>query len=504
MVNLHESHAEICKILDSHIEWLIIDSNGRSFAVQNNEIEIELSREKLLFGFLDSKGFQTWRIVDWKSENEKLIFHLSKNFNREKAKVELVPRISSKEIAETVELARIEKASKLAKLIIENEPRSKLVRVELNKENGRFAQIVYEDLKGNQTAVLADVSETLTPEILLTSAILQLTKLQAKRKNLVEKILIIAESKSAKGLQKIHALLRETWQKRIKILEISKTDSKEDLELKESEMLDFSSLFNKRKKKVKTFELKSLSETAQKLIEISPDEIDVLQNQNGETVYFHGLPFARIRKVLNSEKIWFGIETQRRVLSAGNYAEFAKIIDELKNYRRYNSPNTQHFYYKSAPEAWLESILRRNIKLLDANLILSPLHDQFRAERDSIDLLAIRRDGRIVIIEVKTAPDREMIFQAADYWRKIEAERRAGNLEKAKIFGDLRIKDEPALVYLVAPLLSYHKDFDFLAQTISPEIDIYRFDVNENWREKLKVIRQEKVNDKQSQNFTKI
>jgi hypothetical protein len=492
MVNSQESYAEIRKILDSQIEWLIIDSTGRSFAVQNNELEIELSRDKLLFGFLDARGFQTWRVVDWKSENDKLIFHLSKHFNREKAKIELVPRVSSKEFKETVELARIEKANKLAGLIIENEPRSKLIRVELNKENGRFAQIVCEDFKGKQTVVLADVSETLTPEILLTSAILQLIKLQSRKKNPIEKILILAESKVAKSLQKLYALLRANWQRKIIILEISKIDAKEETKLKELETLVFASLFNKRKKKVETFEIQTASETAQKLVEISTDEIDVLQSQHGETVYYHGLPFARIRKVLNSEKIWFGIEGQRRLLSAGNYAEFAKIIDELKTYRRHDSPNKQHFYYKNAPEAWLESILRRNIKALDANLILSPLHDQFRAERDKIDLLAIRRDGRIVIIEVKTAPDREMIFQAADYWRKIEAERRAGNLQKAKIFGNLEIKDEPALVYLVAPLLSYHKDFDFLAKTISPEIEIYRFDANENWRENLKIVRREK------------
>ena len=48
-------------------------------------------------------------------------------------------------------------------------------------------------------------------------------------------------------------------------------------------------------------------------------------------------------------------------------------------------------FYNSAPEAWLESLLRRNIKLLDANLILSPVYHQFRAERDKIDLLALAK-----------------------------------------------------------------------------------------------------------------
>ena len=49
------------------------------------------------------------------------------------------------------------------------------------------------------------------------------------------------------------------------------------------------------------------------------------------------------------------------------------------------------------------------------------------------------------------------------------------------------------LVYLVAPMLSFHKDFRFLAQTIAPEIEIYRFDLNEYWRRNLKVLRREEI-----------
>ncbi|HEX9963184.1 MAG TPA: hypothetical protein VGB00_19790, partial [Pyrinomonadaceae bacterium] len=117
----------------------------------------------------------------------------------------------------------------------------------------------------------------------------------------------------------------------------------------------------------------------------------------------------------------------------------------------------------------------------------------FRAERDKIDLLALRKDGRLVVIELKVAPDRAGVFQAADYWRKIELQRRKGNLQKAKLFGDSEIADAPALCYLAAPMLSFHKDSTFLAQTLAPEIEIYRFDLNENWRENLKVLRREKL-----------
>ncbi|MEO6589077.1 MAG: hypothetical protein ABIP06_07095, partial [Pyrinomonadaceae bacterium] len=132
-------------------------------------------------------------------------------------------------------------------------------------------------------------------------------------------------------------------------------------------------------------------------------------------------------------------------------------------------------------------------KLLDANLILSPIYHQFRAEREKIDLLALRRDGRLIIIELKVAPDREMIFQAADYWRKIELQRRKRNLNKAKIFGDLKISDKPAICYLVAPTLSFHADFRFLSHTVSNEIEMHRFNLAENWRQNLKVLGRENL-----------
>lgn len=71
-----------------------------------------------------------------------------------------------------------------------------------------------------------------------------------------------------------------------------------------------------------------------------------------------------------------------------------------------------------------------------------------------------------MIIELKTSPDREMVFQAADYWRKIELHRRRGHIRDARLFGDREILDKPALVYAVAPALSFHRRFDPFAKML--------------------------------------
>jgi hypothetical protein len=85
-------------------------------------------------------------------------------------------------------------------------------------------------------------------------------------------------------------------------------------------------------------------------------------------------------------------------------------------------------------------------------------------------------------------------LQGADYWRRVEAHRRRGHIAKAKIFGDKKIKDEPPLVYLVAPTLRVHPSFATLALCISHDIEIYRFDINEDWRSGVRVMRRMRVN----------
>jgi hypothetical protein len=176
-------------------------------------------------------------------------------------------------------------------------------------------------------------------------------------------------------------------------------------------------------------------------------------------------------------------------------SQLDELIADLETYRNSATPNVRHEFYRVAPEAWLESILRRNIKLLDANLILSPIYNQFRAAADKIDLLAIRRDGRLVIIELKTSPDREMVFQAADYWRKIELQRRRGDLAQMRAFGDMEILDKPALVYAVAPALSFHRDFGYFAAALREEIGFWRFELREDWRSNIKVLTRREYRD---------
>lgn len=491
MTEIENSRREIRAFLDAQTEWLLQYKFGKAFALRTTEIEIEISKDKLLFGFLDDKGFQSWRVKKYEVKSEKLFLDLTRNFEKENENVVLIPRVSAGELSASVEIARIEKANKLAALIKENNPKIKLTRVRLNKENGRVANIFFETASKNHIADIADVSDSLTPEILISTAILSFTKLQNRKKNPVDKIWITAEKKGAKKLQKLHALLKENWKNKIEIFEISFGETEDGF--KNLETLEIENLRREKASKINIIEDFETSRAAREIVKCAPEKTDVIFSKQGETLRFYGLPFARVRRSLTEEKVWFGVEKEKRILTKSSEKDFFELLENLEYFRRFDSPNKRHIFYNSAPEAWLESLLRRNIKLLDANLILSPVYHQFRAEREKIDLLALRTDGRLIIIELKIAPDREMIFQAADYWRKIESQRRNGKLTKAKIFGEMKIADKPAICYLVAPTLAFHPEFNFLSRTISGEIEMHRFNLTENWRENLKVLGREKI-----------
>lgn len=494
-MDLKKAFGELKGFIKDHAEMLLIFETGQTFSLKSEEIETCVDRGRIMVSLLDDRGIQTWRVKELKTGDAGIFLALSRNFGTEIEKIRIAPRISVAELCSQIEIARIERANQVARLIGSEFENLKLIRVQLNKENGRFAQIIVEQNR-LRIAVLADVSETAAPEVCLSNAINWLAKLELRKKHPIGEIWIIAEKRTARNLQKLHALLNESWKRKIKIYDLNEQNV--DKKIVRRKTLVIKDLWREKPGKVTLIEKENLSQTALEIIGLAPEKIDCISMKSGESLRFHGLRFARVRKTFGTEKCWFGIERDRRILSARTFEEFEKMIGEFEAYRRFDSPYKRHEYFRMSPEAWLETILRRNIKLLDANLILSPIYNQFRASNDKIDLLALRRDGRLVIIELKVSSDREMIFQGLEYWRKVELQRRKGVLNAAKIFGDLEIADKPTIVYLVAPTLSFHRDFRSFGSAVSPEIDICRFDLAENWRENLKVLRREELNSPQS------
>ena len=50
----------------------------------------------------------------------------------------------------------------------------------------------------------------------------------------------------------------------------------------------------------------------ERIIAIAPEAIDVVNARHGHTLRYFGLPFARVRQLLGTERIWFGVDGLRR------------------------------------------------------------------------------------------------------------------------------------------------------------------------------------------------
>lgn len=476
---------------DSQPEWLLIDSAGRSFALRREEIGIKTRPgARILITFLDDRGFHTWRIRRCRPEQGGLMLDLTRNFQKEHRRIRCVARVSAAELGAETELARLEKANRISGLLLARAgPDAELLRIRLGRAGGRCARITLEK-HGRQLEAIADVSDTLGAEMLLSRAILMGNRGRKKYNAATGEIWIVAEKKVAAELAEFAACLRGRWRKRIRIRELCRRSAAEpQIEtLRDTKMPEPGALWREESVRLKPAGSPEKSRTAREIISLAPDQIDLLTTRRGETLRYLGLPFVRIRKISGREECWFGIEREKRRLTSRNLTEFEKLLEDLRTYRRFDSPNKRHALYRTAPEAWLESLLRRNIKRLDQNLVLSPVYNQFRLRRETIDLLALRRDGRLVVIELKTAPDRETVFQAVGYWRQVERARRAGEFERAQIFGREKVAGRPAVIYLVAPALCIHRDLDRLIETVSREISICRFDLAANWREQVRVL----------------
>ncbi len=487
MVAAQASAEDLAALLDEHAEWLVVSETGRTFPVTRNEIETELTDRGTLFGMIGENGFRSRRILALGFDGDEIDVTVAAHFGGEAEMLRLVPRVSAAVLAANVELARLARANEIASLVEQSEEDVRIIRVGLNAGSGRFAEIIAERRSGARLAVFADMVGGTTAESMLASSMVWFERLQARAKKPARELYIIAEKRPAANLQKLHALLKAAVRSTIRIFELNRTGGVESLKPRAD--LVVSRLWREKPKKLNLPLEIVPGETARRIIDLSPDAIDVMHSRHGETLRFNGLAFVRVRSMAGKESAWFGINRLKRPLNEQTWPEMERLVEDLKAYRTVQTASKRHEFYRHSPESWLESILRRNIKLLDANLILAPIYNQFRtAAADKIDLLALRRDGRLIVIEIKASPDRETPFQAADYWRKIEHLRRRGELRRAKVFGDLEIIDKPPLVYAVAPALSFHRDFEHFARMLTPEIELWRFELHENWRKEIKVI----------------
>lgn len=520
--DVKRDETSIREIISAHHDWFMSIDGRWPLSLATGEFEFSTSSGRTLFSCWTEAGSRVWRITDWRWTGDKLLLKATRRMGAEESTIELIPRASAKALVASIAAARQERCEKLAELVaqtlvcdsgagkhrLKSVPRSKIESAKLSPgmrrdQPGRYARIVLR-LSHERVAVTGTVAESDVRNVdsLFSSTLLWFQRmLQTPKRPSIQRLLLVVEHQILEAARQRHVLLRDSLRERIELFEINDGWT----EVTPVKRFERKHLWRKRLARFRPLNEPEPKERANEILAQAPRAIDVVASRHGQTLRYHGLPFARLRCVMEQERIWFGIEgSRRRQLDAFHQQDWAKLFDDLETYRNETCRDRRHWFYRASGEAWLESMLRRNITKLDPGLIIAPLHAQFRTAHGGalgygggarpIDLLALRHDGRLVVIELKVSEDREHVFQGVDYWRRVEAHRRRGHITSAKLFGDRAVSDESPLVYLVAPTLHFHPSFATLAKTIAPDIEIYRFDINEDWRSGVRVVRRERVN----------
>jgi hypothetical protein len=493
------AYTQISTLIRAHAEWLYVSSDEVAQPIRRDELDVAISHERLMLSCWTEKGTRVWHVLAWYWTGQSLVLQVSRRMRAELALIELIPRVSAKAIAATIRTAREIRCERLAQLAGAFEPATLVERFALSRGTrpghpGRYAHILLK----RRTARIAVTGSVVSSQPAAVDAFLSATLLWFRRTAdrvkppYIQQLWLIVSPELLKPLLYRIALLRNSVKEMIRVF----TVDDELTTLTESECPDRQELWKKKLARFPPVAVATHTERAQAIVAAAPAAIDVVNARHGETLRYFGLPFARVRSLVGKEKVWFGINrAHRKLLDETTWTDWRNLLDDLRTHRSAAAVDHRHALYRTAPEAWLESLLRRDITRLDPGLIIAPLHAQFRTARGAklgirpIDLLALRQDGRLVVIELKVSEDREHVLQGADYWRRVEAHRRRGHIAKAKLFGPREIRDQPPLVYLVAPTLRVHPSFQTLAGFITHDVEIYRFDINEDWRSGVRVMR---------------
>ncbi|MEK6299597.1 MAG: hypothetical protein AABO41_02655 [Acidobacteriota bacterium] len=229
---------------------------------------------------------------------------------------------------------------------------------------------------------------------------------------------------------------------------------------------------------------------------LAPDHIEIHHRGGWVSLSIRGLEVARVW--INRRRVEFGIGEARQKLDHRNEPELEQLIGEAISRRRPEAEFRNEMVFRYQPERWLESILSRDVTALDPTLDPRFVYSQvptYRGEqRTFIDLLAVTREGRLVVMELKVSEETEFPFQGLDYWLRVEWHRARGDFHRRGYFEGLSLIDAPPLLYLVAPLFRFHETTKLVAGSIHERVPVYRVGLNEDWRREVRVLLRERLN----------
>ena len=211
----------------------------------------------------------------------------------------------------------------------------------------------------------------------------------------------------------------------------------------------------------------------------------------------HGLEFARARlahdptSFRSTTEIVFGLGAEEIALTATNHEALERLVCSVGEVRHAEGPH-DHVLWRLHPERWLESLVVKNLGVLDERLLQDSLYSQVPAfsasDRAMIDVLGVTCDGRLAVVELKADEDIHLPLQGLDYWSRVAWHHSRGEFQRFGYFQGRELAAQTPLLYLVAPALHLHPASDILLRYVSPEINWTVIAIDERWREETTVV----------------
>ncbi len=262
------------------------------------------------------------------------------------------------------------------------------------------------------------------------------------------------------------------------------------------------------------------AQAAVKVMALVPEAMRAVVEQRvdsaAEMVFrLHGLEFARIRTGYTGEsfnrleEISFGAGANETPLTDENTSEIRDRVAKLFE-RRVAGGGQRDPLYRMQPERWLESLLIRDVTVIDACLDPDHVYSQVAAiaagDRGMLDLLGVTRDGRLAVLELKADEDMHLALQGLDYWIRVRAHHAEnpdrmtglGEFQRHGYFGGIRLAEGPPRLYLVAPALRVHPATDTVLKYLSSRVEWTLVALGERWRSEVKVIWRKRSTDRTS------
>ena len=221
--------------------------------------------------------------------------------------------------------------------------------------------------------------------------------------------------------------------------------------------------------------------------------IDVVPDAAGafSSVRILGLEVARIEGQL-APRVYFGREGSFRRLDETRRDEFRQFVVDVQRIRRADSPDPQHEFYRLQSERWLESLLCRDITLIDPALSPAHIYSQVPAftgaDRGIIDLLTLTRTCRPAVVELKVHEEINLPLQGLDYWLRVNWLQNRQQFREFGYFQGCELSAAPPLLYLVSPAFRFHSTTHQLLGYFDPRIECILIGINDSWRKEIKVL----------------